>query len=150
MVPQIVAGLVVCPSRHPAGVCIFAMSIDPAPTHPSLYPKQLVPDSEQSFTLEDAEYRVPVRNLRLKRWVGDPILNTFGGKPLIDGDGSAEFAELAICRMAIADGWSARWVEAYASGNVPYFFEEWTSVGLKHGPRESSRRATAHDARRNC
>jgi hypothetical protein len=95
------------------------------------YPKTLVPDHEEAFELEGQIYSVPGVSLEFVKWDGLAIANTFGGKPLIDYEGKPMFAELAIQRMAVAGGWSARWVETYASkSDSPYFFTDWLDVPL--------------------
>ena len=95
------------------------------------YPKTLVPDHVEEFELDEQIYSIPGVTLKLKKWDGLAIANTFGGKPLIDYEGKPMFAELAIQRMAVAGGWSARWTETYASkGSNPYFFTDWIDTPL--------------------
>jgi hypothetical protein len=95
------------------------------------YPKNLEPDHEEVYELEGQSYAVPGVSLKFKKWDGLTIANTFGGKPLIDYDGKPMFAELAIQRMAVKGGWSARWVETYASkSDGPYFFTDWLDAPL--------------------
>jgi hypothetical protein len=46
-------------------------------------------------------------------WRGVPIEFTYGGKPVLDYESQACFAELAILRILSQDGWDGVWVEAY-------------------------------------
>jgi hypothetical protein len=95
------------------------------------YPSTLTPDHTEDFVYEGTLYRIPGVTLQFKKWIGDTIANTFGGKPLIDYEGIPMFAELAIQRTAIKGGWNARWVETYASkGGTPYYFTEWSDLPL--------------------
>lgn len=75
------------------------------------YPRSLQPDHEEEYELNGHVYKLPGITLEFNKWEGVPILNTFGGKPLLDYMGEQMFAELVIQRMATEDGWSARWVE---------------------------------------
>jgi hypothetical protein len=95
------------------------------------YPALLTPDHEEIFKILDQTVTILGVSLTFKKWLGQPIANTFGGKPLIDYKGKPMFAELAIQRMAVASGWSARWVETYGSkGDNPYYFTDWLDATL--------------------
>ncbi len=95
------------------------------------YPATFVPDHEESYTLNGVEYTLPATTLAFKKWEGASIKNTFGGKPLVNYDEIPMFAELAIQRTILKNGWSARWVETYASkGNNPYYFVNWLDAPL--------------------
>lgn len=95
-----------------------------------LYPEGLLPGHEESIRLLDnTEVRVPVVNLTFNIWKGESVRNTFGGKPIVEFDGKPMFAELAIQRMAVKGGWSARWVEVYyLKNNEPYYLTEWQDL----------------------
>lgn len=95
------------------------------------YPSALRPDGYETHIVNDQEVRIPIVHLKFKKWQGEPIANTFGGKGLIDYQGQPIFAELAIMQTAIAGGWQARWVETYAmKANRPYYFSSWTNSPL--------------------
>lgn len=95
------------------------------------YPTTLTPDGFETHVINGREVSIPVIYLEFKQWLGDPIANTFGGKGLIDYEGEAMFAELAIMKTAIAGGWNARWVETYAmKGGHPYLFSAWGDGAL--------------------
>jgi hypothetical protein len=54
------------------------------------------------------------------------MINDFGGKPAVEFEGRAMFAELAIALTAIRAGWSARWVEVYyLDKGKPYYLLDW-------------------------
>lgn len=90
------------------------------------YPKTLQPDGEQLLQLDGVTYAVPQTTLNFNQWTGLPIKSTFGGKGLIDFEGIPIFAELVIQRMAVAAGWSARWVESFAAARMsPRLMTGW-------------------------
>jgi hypothetical protein len=96
------------------------------------YPKGFLPDHDETLFIGDIRVAIPAVNLTFNRWEGKTIQNTFGGKPIVEYHGSGMFADLAMLRMAVNDGWSARWVETYGSkGTVPYYFTEWLDAPLK-------------------
>lgn len=51
--------------------------------------------------------------LKLDRWDGKALAFDFGRKPIVDFDGEACFAELAILRLFQQYGWQGAWVETY-------------------------------------
>ncbi|WP_188678948.1 hypothetical protein [Subtercola lobariae] len=91
------------------------------------YPALLTPNG----SAQHGEFRFPVVTVSLKKWAGETLGNTFGGKGVVDHEGEPMFAELAIQRLAVASGWNARWVETYgAKAAMPYFFEEWAPASI--------------------
>ncbi len=46
-------------------------------------------------------------------WRGKEVIDTYGGKAVIDFHGEPVFAELAILRYLQKDGWSGVWVDNY-------------------------------------
>jgi len=46
-------------------------------------------------------------------WPGGPVNDTYGGKLVLELDGKAVLAELAILRILQEDGWSGVWVDTY-------------------------------------
>jgi|SRR6516225_4681432 len=55
---------------------------------------------------------LPVCHPTFRRWSGAPVFD-YGGKPLLDCDGEACFAELVILRLLLKSGWHGVWVEAF-------------------------------------
>ena len=55
---------------------------------------------------------LPVCHPTFRRWSGAPVFD-YGGKPLLDCDGAACFAELVILRLLLESGWHGVWVEAF-------------------------------------
>ncbi len=51
--------------------------------------------------------------LKFKAWAGEKIAFDYGRKPIIDFDSEACFAELAILRLFLKNGWQGAWVETY-------------------------------------
>ena len=76
----------------------------------SQYPETLIPTSfdpiETRWGVVSVPKATPVFSLS-DRASG---INTFGGKSLLDFDGSACFAELVILKHFTRAGWSGRWI----------------------------------------
>lgn len=51
--------------------------------------------------------------LKFKKWNGNPIANTYGGKAVIDFNGEPLFAELAVLKLFQENGWDGVWVDSY-------------------------------------
>jgi hypothetical protein len=91
----------------------------------------LRPTGSETYLLAGSKITMPSTYLTFKRWQGAPIGNTLGGKPLVNYEGKPMFAELAIQRTAVKEGWSARWVQTYGSRRtLPYFFTDWGDLPL--------------------
>lgn len=82
--------------------------------------------------IKHEKYNILKYDLTLNRWKGKAIQNTFGGKALIDVNGNATFAELAIVDYLKKDGWNARWVETFGRPRMdPFMLTAWNDVCLK-------------------
>jgi hypothetical protein len=101
-------------------------------------PQELEPREWEKLVLPSgAELAVGITRPTFQLWQGDAIGNTFGGKPLIDTGGVAEFAELAILRTFERGGWNGRWLETYgAKTSAPYSFTRWEDCRLSEQPQE--------------
>ncbi len=96
------------------------------------YPEGLYPTHTEVLVSSNKIIPIPALDLKFDRWVGDKIQNTFGGKPIVNYEGKAMFAELAIMNMVLKAGWSSRWVETYGSSRSgPLYFTEWLDAPLK-------------------
>ena len=107
-------------------------------------PRDLVSVATEPFALPDGRVvAVPKATPTFTSWRGQPLPDTFGGKPALDHAGEACFAELLILRIFLAAGWSARWVETYGASRLrPRFLTTWSSEGLKaqaHQPISDTR-----------
>ena len=99
------------------------------------YPSLLKPTETELFVFNDKTVEIPKVVITFKLWKGIPIANTFGGKPLIDFDGTPMFAELAIMKLFKISGWQARWIETYgASAKAPFHFSNWIDGRLTEQP----------------
>ncbi|CAN5903177.1 hypothetical protein BH24DEI2_BH24DEI2_19040 [soil metagenome] len=97
------------------------------------YPSQLLPTSQEHILLPSGRVvDIPKATPTFEKWEGEPIKNTFGGKPLISVNEKPVFAELAILHLFLDSGWSGRWVETYgAKKALPYYFSSWDDKSLK-------------------
>lgn len=79
------------------------------------HPRALFSDSHECLHLPSGrEVDVPKTRPTFKRWwVGEFAGDTYGNKPIVDVDGEALFAELAILRTYQKDGWEGVWVDTY-------------------------------------
>ena len=91
-----------------------------------MYPESLAPSSVEKFIINDGIIEIPKCFLTFDKWIGEPINETFGGKPIVSFGNKPMFAELAIMNHFVADGWNARWIETYAMNNAgPIYLTEW-------------------------
>jgi hypothetical protein len=89
--------------------------------------KILFPPLSEAFTFDNRVVEVTKCRVLFNLWQGNPITNTFGGKPLIGVNGKPMFAELAIMHLFLEDGWDARWLESYGRGQRNIVcLAEWT------------------------
>ena len=78
---------------------------------------------------ESGKYYITKYELTFNVWKGKAIKNTFGGKVLVDVNGKASFAELAIVDYLKRNGWNARWIETYGRPPMdPFMLTEWNDV----------------------
>lgn len=95
------------------------------------YPKLLIPTDKEVFLLDGRASEIPKCLIKFNKWEGEPIKNTFGGKPIVCFKNKPMFAELAIMNYFIESGWEARWVEAYGSSNKkPKILSEWKDASF--------------------
>lgn len=91
-----------------------------------MYPAKLIPTDIERFELNEGAIEIPKSILTFDKWNGQPVKETFGGKPIVMVDNKPMFAELAIMKTFISDGWDARWIETYARANrEPICLTEW-------------------------
>jgi hypothetical protein len=103
-------------------------------TDPQREDQIIAASSLEEITLPSgATVHIPKCRTFFKRWRGEPLKETFGGKALIDVDGVPMFAELAIMHRFIGSGWEARWIEVYATGDKePKILSEWKDDKYKN------------------
>jgi hypothetical protein len=90
------------------------------------YPNSFIPDGTELILSGGRTLHVPSVHLQFRQWTGKPISDDWGGKALIDYNGTAMFAELAIMNSAVDAGWKARWIETYSmKKGRPYHFTTW-------------------------
>lgn len=89
-----------------------------------MYPTILFPTDIEPFDINGQTFHIPKCIVRFDKWTGQPITETFGGKPLVTVDNKPMFAELAIMTHFAYDGWDVRWVETYGK-TKPIYLTEW-------------------------
>ncbi len=60
------------------------------------------------------KYNIPKVTILFKKWEGEPVKDTYGGKAVIDAGGEPLFAELAILKFLKAEFWTGVWVDSYS------------------------------------
>jgi hypothetical protein len=91
-----------------------------------MFPTLLIPNAIEQFSIGADTIEIPKCVLDFRKWTGDPVNETFGGKALIDVDGKPMFAELAIRDLFIKSEWQARWIETYGkSKEKPLLLAKW-------------------------
>ena len=79
-----------------------------------ILPPELQPTDNLNVPLPSgAVVRLPVCRPIFGRWSGTPPVFDYGGKPVLNHNGEACFAELYILRILLEHGWSGAWIEAY-------------------------------------
>ena len=106
-----------------------------------MLPADLTPTDHLVLTTASGAVKVPVCRPAFQLWTGSPV-HTFGGKDLLDVDGRAQFAEVAILRLFEQVGWQGRWVETYGKGKMtPGLWRDWHPDGPRaqvHHPIEAT------------
>jgi len=70
--------------------------------------------SSVELTLPSGKFvAIPRCTYPFARWRGTPILDTYGGKAVLDSGGKPVFAELAILEVLRKAGWDGVWVDTY-------------------------------------
>lgn len=91
--------------------------------------------SSKSFDVieqESRKYNILKYDLTFNGWKDEAIQNTFGGKALVDVNGNASFAELAIVYYLKKNGWNARWIQPFGRPSMnPFMLTEWNDVPCK-------------------
>lgn len=86
--------------------------------------------NSETFLLSSGE-QISIQKYFLKftSWNGEKLSFDFGRKPILNFDGDACFAELAILRLFLKNGWNGAWIETY--GGIHYLNSMPKSWSLK-------------------
>lgn len=96
-----------------------------------MYPKIFQPADIEPFHINGEIVEIPKCILAFEKWAGQPLNDTFGGKPILNILGKPMFAELAIMTHFQNDGWHTRWVETYGK-KEPICLSEWKDDKYKN------------------
>jgi hypothetical protein len=103
-----------------------------------MYPEFFIPSGSESFHFEDELFEIPKCVIEFEKWKGEPVKETFGGKPIVSMDNKPMFAELAIMNHFKKSGWSSRWIETYGKAyNQPIFLSDWKDDKYKNQVHDS-------------
>ena len=86
-------------------------------------------DSEKVSLSSGEQILIQKYFLQFTPWSGEKLLFDFGRKPILNFDGEACFAELAILRLFLKNGWNGAWIETY--GGIHYLNSMPQSWSLK-------------------
>jgi hypothetical protein len=78
--------------------------------------------------------RLPVCRPVFARWASKPVDFEFGKKPVLDHEGEACFAELAILRILLKHGWEGVWVSTYGGTHYVQSMPKTWSLRADHVP----------------
>lgn len=100
-----------------------------------ILPGELQPTTEIDISLPSgAVARLPVCRPVFSPWRGAPLGFDYGGKPPLNYDGEACFAELAILRILLKHGWSGAWVETFGGTHYLSSMPKKWSLRSEHVP----------------
>ncbi|MFA5742613.1 MAG: hypothetical protein WCX77_01170 [Candidatus Paceibacterota bacterium] len=78
------------------------------------FPKELRPANKMELRLSDGiVVALPVAYPKFLAWKGPSVVFDYGNKPIINYKEEACFAELAVLRLLLDQGWDGVWVESY-------------------------------------
>jgi len=98
-----------------------------------MYPQFLTPTDIELFSINSQIVEIPKCIVAFSKWTGEPVKETFGGKPIVSFDSKPMFAEVAIITSFRNDGWDARWVETYGRrSKEPICLSEWKDDKYKN------------------
>lgn len=108
-----------------------------------MFPELLMPTDVEVFDIENEKIEIPKCIIEFEKWIGQPVKETFGGKPIVCINEQPMFAELAIMKQFILSGWEARWIETYGKSNKePICLSTWKDDKYKnqiHNPINDKR-----------
>lgn len=98
-----------------------------------MYPQFLLPTDIEYFTIDGNQVKIPKCIVTFDKWVGEPVKETFGGKPIVSFKNRPMFAEVAIMEKFIDEGWQAKWIETYGKSKTsPIHLSEWKDEKYKN------------------
>lgn len=102
-----------------------------------MYPTFLNPAYSEIFQLSESEIEIPKCVVQFQKWKGIPLKESSGGKVIVSVDDKPMFAELALLKQLIDDGWQARWLLNYNRKNKPpVLIEEWKDEKFENQKHE--------------
>lgn len=79
-----------------------------------MYPQELEPTTTETIELPSGNaVKIPKVTPVFEPWTGEKLTDTYGGKVVLNFDGTPEFAELGILRIFERAGWQGFWVDTY-------------------------------------
>lgn len=94
-----------------------------------MLPTALTPSNTLSVTLPEGPIALPLCRAQFTRAAVTDGVHTFGGKTLLEVDGRAQFAEVAILLLFEEAGWQGRWLETYPYRKNPRHWRAWNGAG---------------------
>lgn len=70
--------------------------------------------------------------LQFTPWSGEKLSFDFGRKPILNFEGEACFAELAILKLFLKNGWDGSWIETYGGTHYLNSMPQSWSLKSKH------------------
>jgi len=111
----------VVPAQHFLGINIASCRVRPP---------ALVPTGTLTVELSGHLLALPLCRPRFTAAAATDGVHTWGGKALLQVDGRAQFAEVAILRLFEEAGWEGRWIETYGKRKLmPSYWRAWLPQG---------------------
>src|SRR5262245_55514251 len=105
------------------------------------YPMLLEPKSKQEFLLPSGKKMLIAKATPVfPKWMGSPIEDTYGGKPVLNFNGEPVFAELAILRIFQADAWDGVWIDTFKHKYRTQYWPDTNEIALPGTQQEILRR----------
>lgn len=76
-------------------------------------PSQLGPLSKEALPTNGGIIYVQKAQPQFRKWFGPPPHNDFGGKAFVEAGEEGTFAELAVLRLFIQEGWEGVWISSF-------------------------------------
>ncbi|HLP49611.1 MAG TPA: hypothetical protein VK154_01940 [Chitinophagales bacterium] len=91
-----------------------------------MFPFFLNPAYSENFNLPNGIVEVPKCIVQFQPWMGAPVKDTFGGRPILKVNDEPMFAEVAVMTHLANSGWQVRWLITKGRRNrEPLSIAQW-------------------------
>lgn len=108
------------------------------------WPELLKPNSFCILPINGTSQKIGMATPILPPWVGVKPNDTYGGKPIVNLNGTPTFAELFLLECMRSNGWQGAWIDSYKQKYRVHYFEPREVPGLPDEPRKVLSRILGH------